>query len=69
MWMTWSERIEAEGQRKGVQKLVLVQLEKKFGPLLEEVRQKVQEISSLKRLTRLAEKVLTARSLRELGFR
>jgi hypothetical protein len=69
MWMTWSERIEAEGERKGVQQVLLRQLDRKFGPLPEEIRQKVQTISSMKRLIRLTERILTARSLRELGFR
>ncbi len=69
MWMTWSERIETEGRYQGMRQIVLHLLAQKFGPLPEGVGEKLQSISSPKRLTRLAERVLTARSLRELGFR
>ena len=65
MWMTWSERNEMQGMRQ----VLLHQLDQKFGPLPEKVQEKLQAISTPKRLTRLAEKILTARSLRELGFR
>lgn len=65
MWMTWSERNEMQGMRQ----LLLHLITQKFGPLPEDVGEKLQSISSPKRLTRLAERVLTAHSLRELGFR
>ena len=72
MWMTWSERIEekgrAEGEREGMRKLLLHLLSQRFGPLSEAVRGQVEAITSTRRLTSLAGRVLTARSLRDLGF-
>jgi hypothetical protein len=73
MAMTWSERIEAQGMEKGVQKglralkrVLMRLLEQRFGPLPEETRERVEAISSLDRLTRLSERALTARSLAAL---
>ena len=77
MATTWSERIEAKGREAGLQKgrqeglqamrrVLLSQLEQRFGPLPESTRQQVEAISSLSRLTRLCERVLTARSLASL---
>jgi hypothetical protein len=77
MTMTWSERLEAKGMEKGLQKgkrqglqtlqKVLVSLlEQRFGPLPEDTRGRVEAISSLSRLARLSERVLTARSLAAL---
>jgi hypothetical protein len=54
---------------QGMRQLLLHLITQKFGPLPEDVGEKLQSISSPKRLTRLAERLLTARSLRELGFR
>jgi hypothetical protein len=69
MWMTWSERMMEQGERAGMRKLLLHLLAQRFGPLTEAVRSQVEEISSPRRLTSLAGKVLTAQSLRDLGFR
>jgi len=84
MWMTWSEKQKAagkeeglrlgkrEGLREGVrslQQVLLRQLGQRFGPLPESVHRQVEAISSLRRLTRLAEQVLTVGSLRELRLR
>lgn len=85
MWMTWSERLKAEGKKEGLklgkqegrqegrqeavrslQQILLFQLEQRFGPLPERVRSQVASIDSLRRLTRLAERVLVVGSLREL---
>jgi len=81
MWMTWSERLKADGKKEGLklgklegrqeavrslQQVLLFQLEQRFGPLPERVRSQVEAIDSLRRLTRLAERVLTVGSLREL---
>jgi len=57
-----------EGARS-LQQVLLRQLTQRFGPLPESVHQKVEAISSLPRLTRLAEQVLTVSSLRELRLR
>jgi len=84
MWMTWSEKIEEKGRKEGIRlgqekghaqgklegmrKLLLHQLAQRFGPLPEAVRRQVEAITSTRRLTSLAGKVLTARSLGDLGF-
>jgi len=60
----WSEKKRKDGFRKAV----LRQLERRFGPLSEEIRHRVEEIKSDRRLERLADKILTARSLREMGL-
>jgi hypothetical protein len=58
----------AEGEREGMRKLLIHLLAQRFGPLSEAVRNQVEAITSTRRLTSLAGKVLTARSLRDLGF-
>ncbi|HEX4966357.1 MAG TPA: DUF4351 domain-containing protein [Thermoanaerobaculia bacterium] len=80
MKMTWSETLVAEGQEKGrtegmVQgkqsgacQLLLHLLGKRFGPLPENVRRRVEAITSLDVLTELAERVLSAHSLEEMGL-
>jgi hypothetical protein len=60
----WSERKRKDGFRE----LLLRLLERRFGPLSEEIRHRVEEIKSARRLERLADKILTARSLREMGL-
>jgi hypothetical protein len=76
MWMTWSEKQKAEGKKEGLkegvrslQQVLLSQLNQRFGPLPERVHRQVEAITSLRRLTRLAEQVLVVGSLRELRFR
>jgi hypothetical protein len=77
MATTWSERLEAKGREVGrdeglqeglraLRKVLLHLLDQRFGPLPEETREQVEAISSLERLTRLSERVLTARSLAAL---
>jgi hypothetical protein len=68
MALTWSEKLEAKGEAKGVREILLLQLAERFGPLPEGARRQVEEISSLRRLTRLAKRVLTAHSLEEMGL-
>jgi predicted transposase YdaD len=82
--MTWSETQQAvgweKGRREGMQKgvevgaqqgarqVLLHQLGKRFGPLPETVRRRVEAIDSLDLLTRLAERLLSAHSLEEMGL-
>jgi predicted transposase YdaD len=78
--MTWSETQQAKGReegrtegmiqgtQKGARQLLLHQLGKRFGPLPENVRRRVETITSLDRLTELAERVLSARSLEDMGL-
>lgn len=79
MWMPWSERMKAEGRKEGIRlgeekgkqeirKLLLRLLAQRFGPLPEAIRTQVEAITSTRRLTSLAGKVLTAQSLHDLGF-
>ena len=61
-----------EGLEEGARSLrqvLLHQLNQRFGPLPESVQRQVAAIHSLRRLTRLAEQVLTVSSLRELRLR
>ncbi len=80
MWMTWSERLKEEGKREGLklgeqkgarslQQVLLSLLNQRFGPLPERVHRQVEAITSLRRLTQLAEQVLIVGSLRELRLR
>ena len=57
-----------EGRAEGMHQILLRLLNRRFGPISEEVRRKVQEIQSTRRLNTLADKILTAGSLRELGL-
>lgn len=72
MGMTWSEKLEAKGEEKGrtqgAHQLLLRLLGKRFGPLPENVRRRVETITSLDLLTELAERVLSAHSLEEMGL-
>ena len=84
MAMTWSEAQQAVGWEKGREKgrkegmeagaqqgarqVLLHQLGKRFGPLPETVRRRVEAIDSLDLLTRLAERLLSAHSLEEMGL-
>ena len=64
MAMTWSETQRAMGRKE----VLLHLLGKRFGPLPENVRRQVETINSLDRLTELAERVLSAHSLEEMGL-
>lgn len=70
--MSWGDRLRAEGWRQGVehgaQKVLLRLLSQRFGRLPVSVRRRVEAIDSVDRLIRLAERVLTARSLEDLGL-
>jgi predicted transposase YdaD len=57
-----------KGAQTGARQVLLHQLGKRFGPLPESVRLKVEAIDSLDRLTRLAERLLSVHSLEELGL-
>lgn len=78
--MTWADRIRAEGWRDGLEtglergkeqgarRVLLRQLALRFGPLPEAVRRRVDAIDSLETLTELADRVLIARSIEDLGI-
>ena len=64
----WSKKNRQEGRVEGVREVLLRQLERRFGPLPEEKRNSVEAITSRARLNRLADRILTARSLDEMGL-
>jgi hypothetical protein len=70
--LTWSETLREEGREEGLaegaQKVLLLLLGKRFGPLPENVCRRVEAIDSLDLLTRLAERLLSAHSLEEMGL-
>lgn len=61
-------RRERERTVRSLRPLLLDLLGERFGPLPEAVRRRVEEIDSVERLTRLARKGLSARSLEEMGL-
>jgi Domain of unknown function (DUF4351) len=70
--MSWGDRLRAEGRREGIEqgarKVLLRLLGQRFGRVPVSVRRRVEEIDSVDNLIRLAERVLTARSLEDLGL-
>jgi len=60
----WSKKNRQEGMRE----ILLRQLERRFGPIPEEKRRGIEAITSRTRLNRLADRILTARSLDEMGL-
>ena len=57
-----------EGTQRGARQVLLLLLGKRFGPLPEPVRRRVEAIDSLDLLTRLAERLLSAHSLDDMGL-
>jgi hypothetical protein len=57
-----------EGQIEGMRQLLLRQLERRFGALPQGVRRRVRRIASTKKLEELADRLLVAGSLAELGL-
>ena len=76
MEMTWAGKLKAEGraegraegQAEGARHMLLRLMERRFGPLPEAVRQRLQALQELEELDRLSDRLLTARSLEELGL-
>jgi len=60
--VTWADKMMGEGARQ----MLFFLLEDRFGSIPEEVKAKLQRIRSLERLNRLATKVHTAESLKDL---
>jgi len=77
MRMTWAEQLKNEGleqgleqgREQGVRQTLLHQLGLRFGPLSDDVKRRVEAIRSLERLNQIAEQILVARSLEEMGLR
>jgi len=75
MEMTWADRMRREGRIEeraesieSLRGIVLHQLEQRFGPLPERVMRRVERFRTLRPLRRIAERVLVAHSLRDLGL-
>lgn len=64
--LSWKDEMIMEGEERGARRVLLSLLEKRFGSIPEEVRSRIESIRSVDRLSRLAEKVLTAKSLKGL---
>lgn len=63
---TWTDRLFVEGKKQGLREALLDLLQDRFGPIPDEVRQRVEKIRSEDRLSLLLRKVLTARTLKEM---
>ncbi len=84
MEMTWAGRIahearqsalqegraegREEGREEGQRELLLRQLERRFGPLSPATRKRVSDLTSIEELSGLAERLLAATRLEELGL-
>ncbi|HJX27012.1 MAG TPA: hypothetical protein VJ885_03810 [Thermoanaerobaculia bacterium] len=68
VWMTWSERLRAEGERRALKGVLVRLLEKRFGPVPQKALKKVESLKSVPRLNDLVERVVTASTLEELGL-
>jgi hypothetical protein len=72
MRMTWAEKLEAKGrdigQQEGFRQALLRQLGARFGPLSEDVKRRVEAIGSAERLNQIADQILVAHSLEEMGL-
>jgi predicted transposase/invertase (TIGR01784 family) len=72
----WSKKQRREGRKEGkqegrvegVREVLLRQLEQRFGSIPEEKRHSIEAITSRARLNRLVDKILTAKSLDEMGL-
>ena len=68
----WRDEIRKEALQEGqvltLRKMLLQQLTLRFGRLPKTVRSRVEQISSTQELEKLTRKVLTARSLEEMGI-
>jgi hypothetical protein len=62
------ERGIETGRARGMREVLARQLSRRFGPLPEAVTVRLEQIQSTEELARLAERVLQARSLAELGL-
>lgn len=64
----WRKQYLKEGRQEGMRELLIQMIERRFGPLPSEQRRRFEAITSPARLKRLADKVLTAGSLAEMGI-
>ncbi|HWM90643.1 MAG TPA: Rpn family recombination-promoting nuclease/putative transposase [Thermoanaerobaculia bacterium] len=67
-WVRQGRREAMEEALRAMRRSVLALLGQRFGPPSEEVRRRVEGIGSLDELTSILERILTVRSLAELGL-
>ena len=65
---TWAEELMINGLLEGKRSTVLHQISAKFGPPPEEIVWRIRRLDSLEELDVHLEKVLTARSLDDIGI-
>ncbi|MES1210709.1 MAG: hypothetical protein ABUL63_00115, partial [Acidobacteriota bacterium] len=68
MRLSWADQLRKEGQELGVRQTLLRLLGARFGTLSEDVKLRVESIHSVERLNQIADQVLVARSLEEMGL-
>ena len=76
MQLTWADKIRLQGEDVGLRKgrvegmrdLVTGMIETRFGSVTPDRKQRIEAIDSTDELTRLADRLLTARSLDDLGI-
>jgi hypothetical protein len=56
------------GKQEGFRQILLRQLGARFGPLSEDVKRRVEAIGSVERLNQIAEQLLVAQSLEDMGL-
>lgn len=74
--LEWQKKARREGRKEGRKEgllqgsrnMLLRQIERRFGPLSEGVRERVNALSSLRELEKVADRILTAGSLQEMGL-
>jgi len=57
-----------KGREEGFRQILLRQLGARFGPLSEDVKRRVEAIGSVERLNQIADQILVAHSLEEMGL-
>jgi hypothetical protein len=71
-FIRWQEMFRREGLKEGqiqtLRRVLLVQMAERFGPLPEEVRSRVEQITSIPQLEKLTRRVLSAGSLKDMGI-
>ena len=68
MALEWRKKYRKEDLQEGMRQILVQLLERRFGPLPAEKRSRIEAITSPDRLKRLADKILTAKSLQEMGI-
>lgn len=62
------EEARQEGREESLRKVLLQQMTLRFGRLPKDVRSQMERITSVQELEKLARKVVTVKSLREMGL-